>query len=219
MLVDITTALHTSTQRDYFARMANDKVHCSETAKLFDYDYWDGDRKYGYGGYRYDGRWNVVAKKIIEYYGINSRSKVLDIGCGKGYLLYEIKKEMPGITISGIDISQYAIENAKDEIKPFIQQGKAQVLPFSDNSYDLAISITTLHNLYLPDLYSALKEVNRVSRKSFITVESYRNEQEKYNLMCWQLTCECFFTPLEWEFIFRQCGWGDERDYEFIFFE
>lgn len=118
--VDIITPLHQKTKRTYLDRMMNDKVRCAIKAKEYEFDYWDGDKCYGYGGYKFiDGRWKPVAEKLIERYGLTSQSKVLDVGCGKGYLLYEIKKILPGIEIAGFDISKYGIANAKEEVKPF----------------------------------------------------------------------------------------------------
>lgn len=126
---------------------------------------------------------------------------------------------MPGLKVQGIDISDYALAHAKDEVRPFLSKGKAQDLSrFADNSFDLVISLTTLHNLYIFDLFKAVKEIQRVGKgNSYIMVESYRNEEEKANLLYWQLTCECFFTVEEWEWIYKQCGYTG--DYSFIYFE
>ena len=86
------------------------------------------------------------------------------------------------------------------------------------NSFDFVYSITTLHNLYIYDLAKALQEISRVSKKhAYIVVESYRNEHEKTNLLYWQLTCECLFTPKEWAWLFKQNNY--QGDSSFIFFE
>ncbi|MGE5417985.1 MAG: class I SAM-dependent methyltransferase [Acidobacteriota bacterium] len=217
--IDFINRLHTKTKRDYLARvMEYDKAECAETAKRFDFDYWDGDRRYGYGGYRYDGRWRVVAEDMAAHYALKPGRRVLDVGCGKGFLLYELAQAVPGIEVAGVDISSYAITNSKPEVRTFLVEGLAQELPFPDASFDYVYSITTLHNLYLFDLKKAVQEIERVARgSSYIVVESYRTEREKVNLMYWQLTCECFFTPDEWAWLFKE--WGYSGDYSFIFFE
>lgn len=218
--IDFVSSLHKATKRDYVGRVTdNSKAECAAIAKKFDFDYWDGDRKYGYGGYRYDGRWRSVAEKIAEHYQLKAGNSVLDVGCGKAYLLYELTQVVPGLKVQGIDISDYALAHAKEEVRPFLSKGKAQDLcQFADNSFDLVISLTTLHNLYIFDLFKAVKEIQRVSKgNSYIMVESYRNEEEKANLLYWQLTCECFFTVEEWEWIYKQCGYTG--DCSFIYFE
>lgn len=217
--VDFVSQLHKKTKRDYLERVARgDKAECAEVARQYGADYWDGDRKYGYGGYRYDGRWEPVARDLIRHYGLAAGSRVLDVGCGKGFLLHEMRKLLPALDVSGLDVSRYAIENAKEEVRPFLKIGEAQSLPYPDRRFDLVLSITTLHNLYLYDLAKALREIERVKRRgAYIVVESYRNEQEKANLLHWQLTCECFFTPKEWEWLFKEFGYTG--DFSFIFFE
>ena len=217
--VDFVMKLHSSTKRDYLQRVtAYDKAECAEVAVQFGKEYWDGDRQYGYGGYRYDGRWRAVAEDMARYYGLQPDANILDVGCGKGFLLYEFTQVVPGARVTGVDISPYAIENAKEEVRPFVQVGNAMSLPFEDRSFDLVISITTLHNLYMYDLWLALQEIERVARgPKYVVVEAYQNEREKVNLMYWQLTCRAFHTPQEWEWIFQQTGYTG--DYSFIMFE
>jgi len=217
-LRNFVTSLHQSTKRDYLARMVDDKVHCMEVAKQYGKDYWDGDRRYGYGGYKYmPGRWRPVAEKLIKTYNLNYKSKILDIGCGKGYLLHEIKLLIPNINIVGLDFSEYGLTNAKDEIKPFIYKYKAgSKLPHKDNEFNLVISLGTFHNLRLPELKIALSEMERVGKKGYLMLESYRNEEELFNLQCWALTAESFFDKKEWEWIYNHFGYSG--DYEFIYF-
>lgn len=216
---DFVSLIHKSTKRDYLARVTQrDKAEVAELAIKFDYDYWDGSRETGYGGYKYDGRWRKVADAMVALYGIKPGMRVLDVGCGKGFLLHDFAEAVPGVEIAGIDISQYAIDHAMDDVKPFVQVANANKLPFPDKHFDLVISITTLHNLYNYDLHAALQEIERVSRGGkYICVEAYRNEREKVNLMYWQLTCRAFHTPEEWEWIFKQAGYTG--DHEFIVFE
>jgi protein-L-isoaspartate(D-aspartate) O-methyltransferase len=218
--VEFISNVHNSTKRDYIKRVTDhDKAVVAEAACQFGHDYWDGERHMGYGGYRYDGRWRSVAEALLKHYNIKEDAKILDVGCGKGFLLFEFMQLLPKATIVGIDISTYAIENAKEEVKPFLQVGNANKLPFSDHEFDFIISINTLHNLYLPDLWNAFQEIERVGRGSakHIIVEAYRNEREKVNLMYWQLTCRAFHTPEEWEWLMQQTGY--QGDHSFIYFE
>lgn len=220
--IDLMSAIHKSTKRDYLARVNEPdfpKAKAAELAKKWGFDYWDGDRKICYGGYRYmEGRWEKVARAMVEHYGIKPGDKILDVGCGKGFLLYDFTKVVPGLELHGIDISEYAIENAKEEIKACLQIGNATSLPFPDNYFDFVFSITTLHNLHCYDLDKALREIERVGKKNkYICVESYRNEEEKANLLYWQVTCEAFNTPQEWDWWFRQTGFTG--DHSLIYFE
>ena len=220
--VEFMSVLHKSTKRDYLARV-NDaefpKARAAELAKKFGYDYWDGDRRICYGGYRYiEGRWEQVARAIAEHYELPENPKILDIGCGKGYLLYDFLKVIPNAEVFGIDISQYAIENCKPEIKDKLFIGNATQLPWDDQTFDLVISINALHCLEAYDLDSALREMERVGKQhKYLCVESYRNELEKANLLYWQVTCEAFNTPDEWKWCFSQAGYTG--DYSFIYFE
>ena len=218
-LLQIVTPIHQSTQRDYLGRMIDNKASCMVVAKKYDKDYWDGDRRYGYGGYRYiPGRLESIAKKLIEQYGLNSNSKILDVGCGKGYLLYEFFKLIPGAELRGIDASSYAINNAKEEIKEFLTIARAEeVLPFETKTFDLVISLGTFHNLKMRDLPLALSELERVGNSKYLMLESYRNEQELFNLQCWALTAESFFDVDDWLWLYNKFGYSG--DYEFIFFE
>lgn len=217
--IDFISPLHKKTKRDYLGRVNEfPKAEAAKIAGEFGKDYWDGDRKVGYGGMRYDGRWRAVAEAMVKHYNIKPGDKILDVGSGKGFLLYEFTQVVPGVEVRGIDVSTYAIENAKEEIRPFLQSGHANHLPFTDATFDLVISINTLHNLYCYDLESALREMQRVGKQHrYICVEAYRNEEEKVNLLYWQLTCRAFHTPKEWEWIYRQTGY--EGDYSFIYFE
>lgn len=217
MLRDFVTKLHTGTNRDYLARMVDDKVHCMLKAKEYEADYWDGDRRYGYGGYRYmPGRWKPVAQAMIDAYGLKPGARILDVGCGKAYLLYELAQL--GMDVHGFDISRHGLADAKEEIRDTLFLHRAQdAYPFKDGEFDLVISITTLHNLELFDLKAALREIERVGKDKYVCVESYRNELEQFNLQCWALTCESFFSQREWEWLFDQFGYTG--DFEFIYFE
>ncbi|MFA5181841.1 MAG: class I SAM-dependent methyltransferase [Syntrophales bacterium] len=220
--IDFLSVIHKSTARDYLGRV-NDpeypKAKAAGLAKKWDFDYWDGDRRINYGGYRYmEGRWEKVAHAMADHYGLKAGDKILDIGCGKGFLLFDFTKVVPGIEVTGIDISDYAIQNSKEEIRDQLQVRNATALPFPDRSFDFVYSLNTMHNLHCYELDKALREMQRVGKEhKYLCVESYRNEMEKTNLLYWQVTCEAFNTPEEWQWWFDLCGYTG--DYSFIYFE
>jgi protein-L-isoaspartate(D-aspartate) O-methyltransferase len=219
--VDFIMPLHTSTKRDYLARV-NDpeypKAKAADLALKWDVEYWDGDRRSGYGGMKYDGRWRKVADLMVAHYGLKPGDKVLDVGCGKGFLLHDLTQAVPGLEVTGLDISRYALDRAMPEVKDRLVEGHASRLPFADESFDFVFSINTLHVLPCFELDAALREMMRVGRKHrYLCVESWRNESEKANLLYWQLTCRAFFAPDEWEWWFKQTGYTG--DHSFIYFE
>lgn len=217
-LLDLVTKLHKATSRTYIDRMVDDKINCMTKSKEYDYDYWDGDRRFGYGGYKYDGRWKVVAQDLIKQYDLKDECKILDVGCGKAFLLYELQQLLPNARIVGFDGSQYAIEHAKEEVQRNLFIHNAQeTYPFNDNEFDLVITLNTLHNLKIYELKKAIQEIERVGKNKYILVEAYRNDAELFNLECWALTCESFFRPEEWVWLYNE--WEYTGDYEFIYFE
>jgi ubiquinone/menaquinone biosynthesis C-methylase UbiE len=217
-LLNIITPLHKKTARDYVGRMTDDKIGCMKVARRYGRDFWDGDRRYGYGGFKYDGRYEPVARKLIEAYGLKPGARILDVGCGKGFVLYELSRLLPESEVKGFDMSEYAIQNAKAEIRDRLFVHKAQdPYPFADKSFDLVISMATVYNLQIFHLKSALKEIERVGKNKYVTVESYRNEAELFNPQCWALTCQSFHTPDEWVWLYNEFGYTG--DYEFMFFE
>ncbi len=217
-LLDIVTPLHQRAKRSYIDRMVDDKVQCMLKAKEYEFDYWDGDRRYGYGGYRYDGRWKPVAEKLVATYQLGPTAKILDIGCGKAYLLHELRLLLPQAEVVGIDISRHGLGDAPPEIRSHLRRYRAQdAYPWGDHHFDLVLSLGALHNLRIFELQAALREIERVGKNKYLMVESYRNEQELFNLQCWALTCESFFDTAEWIWLYQH--WGYTGDYEFIYFE
>lgn len=217
-LLTIVTPLHKKTTRDYIGRMMDDKVQCMLKAKEYEFDYWDGDRRYGYGGYKYDGRWKVVAEKLIDIYGLKPDPRILDVGCGKAHLLHELKQLLPEAEVHGFDISHHGLDDTPLAIQDRLFRYRAQdPYPWGDNYFDLVISLGCLHNLRIFELKTAISEIERVGKDKYIMLESYRNEQELFNLQCWALTCESFFDTAEWIWLYNYFGYTG--DYEFIYFE
>jgi sporadic carbohydrate cluster protein (TIGR04323 family) len=209
---------HNRTKRNYLERMINEKVECMKVAKKYDENYWDGERKYGYGGYKYiKDYWKKTALYLIKDYKLNNKSKLLDVGCGKGFLLYEIKKILPKIKIIGLDISRYAISNAHPNIRKFLcYYDVSKKLFFKNNEFDLVISMAAIHNLDHKGLEVAISEIERVGKKKYVMVESFNNEQELFNLQCWALTCKSFLSKKDWLWFFDKTSYSG--DYEFIYF-
>ena len=183
-----------------------------QIARKFDKEFFDGERRHGYGGYNYNPKfWTNVVKTFQNYWNLDSNSSILDIGCGKGFMLYDLKKLIKSDFLKGIDISQYAIDNSLEDIKPFLSVADAKKIPFPDNSFDVVISINTIHNLDKSDCAKALKEISRVTKKfSFITVDAYRNEEEKKRMFDWNLTAKTIMSVNEWKKLFKDIGYkGD----------
>jgi len=217
-LMNLVTPLHRKTKRDYLARMVDNKVECMLKAKEYEFDYWDGDRRYGYGGYKYDGRWKPVAEQMVSIYGLKPNARVLDIGCGKGHLVYDLKQLLPEAEVRGFDVSRHGIGDAPAAIRENLFRYRAQdAYPWGDGYFDLVISLGCLHNLRIFELKTALSEIERVGKLKYVMLESYRNEQELFNLQCWALTAESFFDTAEWIWLYNHFGYTG--DYEFIYFE
>ena len=178
----------------------------------FGFQYFDGERLYGYGGYNYHPRfWTETVRRFRDHYGRAADAAILDVGCAKGFMMHDFKQLMPGMTIAGIDVSTYAREHAIEAMKPFIQVGNAKELPFKDQSFDLVISINAIHNLPVEDCKQALREIQRVSRgAAFITVDAWRNEEERIRLMKWNLTALTYMHVDEWKKLFAEVNYtGD----------
>ena len=202
---------HPATKRNYDKRAAEKTPEIIFLAKQFGKDFFDGDRKCGYGGYKYDGRWKAVVERMRAHFNLPDNAAILDIGCGKGFMLHDFKEIMPNCSVAGIDVSEYAIENSMASVEPFLKVGSAEKLPYSDKSFDLVIAINSIHNLPLELCKTSLKEIERVSKRhSYITVDAWRNDQEHENLLKWVLTAETYMHVDDWEKLFPEIGFtGD----------
>jgi SAM-dependent methyltransferase len=181
-------------------------------ARRFDREFFDGDRRNGYGGFNYHPRfWQPVVPAFQKRYGLNGRSSLLDVGCAKGFMLHDFAQLIPGIRVAGVDVSQYAIENSIDDMKDKVQVANANKLPFPDKSFDLVVSVTTVHNLDRAECMQALREIMRVSRgHAFITVDAYRNDEEKTRMFAWNLTAQTILHVDVWKALFAEAAYtGD----------
>ena len=200
------------TKRDPKARAAEKTEADRQIARQFGKEFFDGERRTGYGGFHYNPRfWQPVIPDFVSHFKLSASSSILDVGCAKGFMLYDFTQALPGIQVHGIDISSYAIENAVEPMRPFVKVGDARKLPFPDKSIDVVISITTVHNFEGAELAQALREIERVQRKgSFITVDAYRNDEEKEAMYAWNLTAKTILHVDEWKRLFKEVGYtGD----------
>jgi len=199
------------TKRDVKKREHERMLFDVNTAKKFGKEYFDGERRFGYGGYYDDGRWRPVAKKLIKHYNLTSESRILDIGCAKGFLLHDIQKLLPKCTVRGLDISEYARENAYGDMKEKIDVGNAHRLPYGDDEFDLVISINTIHNLPLKQCKEALSEIERVSRGAkYISVDAWKNDVEKQRILAWALTARTCMHVQDWEEAFDETQYNGD---------
>jgi SAM-dependent methyltransferase len=181
-------------------------------ARQFGEEFFDGDRRHGYGGFDYSPRfWQPVVPTLQRHFGLTSRSSVLDVGCAKGFLMHDLAQLIPGITVKGIDVSEYAIAHAIEDMRPHVQVADARRLPFADASFDVVISINTIHNLERAECGEALREIERVSRgRSYITVDAFRTDAERARMFAWNLTARTIMRADEWQAFFSEAGYtGD----------
>jgi len=180
-------------------------------AKRFGEEYWDGDRKYGYGGYRYDGRWRSVARDIIAYFGLKPGRRVLDVGCGKGFLVKDLMLECAGLEVFGLDISRYALLHCEKDVVGRLHLGSADELPFPDRSFDCVLSINTIHNLPRPRAVRAMREIQRLSPgRAFVQVDSYHTPEQKALFESWVLTAEFHDYPHGWLKLFADADYAGD---------
>lgn len=181
-------------------------------ARQFGREFFDGERLFGYGGYNYHPRfWQETVRRFRDHYGLADEASILDVGSGKGFMLHDFHELMPRATLAGIDISQYAYESAMPSVKPVLQVGCASKLPFEDRSFDLVISINTVHNLPLAECKQALREIERVGRgRAFVTVDAWRTEAERERLTKWILTALTYMHVDDWKRTFAEVGYGGD---------
>jgi len=200
------------TKRDPRARAESKTTEDRALARQFGKEFFDGDRRHGYGGYQYHPRfWQPVVPTFQDHFGLTSDSSLLDVGCGKGFMLHDIAELIPGTTVRGVDVSEYAIENCIEDMIPFVSVADARALPFDNDSFDVVISINTLHNLDRDDCARGLREVERVTRgSSYVTVDAYRTKDERELMEAWNLTALTVMHVDEWKSFFEEVGYtGD----------
>lgn len=204
------------TKRNPSARAEAKTPEIVEVARQYGREYFDGDRKYGYGGYRYDGRWQPVAQDFIHHYQLEYGTRILDIGCAKGFLVKEFRQA--GGEAFGLDVSLYALQNCHPDVVGYLQLGTAADLRrFPDGVFDLVISINTLHNLPRQSVVQALKEIMRVSKgKAFVQVDSYHNQEQKDVFLDWVLTAKYHGYPREWLEVFAEAGYTGDYDWTLV---
>jgi SAM-dependent methyltransferase len=198
--------------RDVSGRAESKSDDDRELARRFGKEFFDGDRSHGYGGFSYNSRfWEPVVPTFKDHWDIQSGNSLLDVGCAKGFMMYDFHRLIPGLNVEGIDISDYAIENGMEEMKPYLKVASADDLPYEDNSFDYTISITTVHNFDRDGVINALQEIERVSRKgSFITVDAYTNDDEKQRMHAWNLTAKTILHVDEWKELFDEAGYSGD---------
>jgi SAM-dependent methyltransferase len=199
-------------KRDVAARGESKTEEDRRIAREFGRDFFDGDRRHGYGGFNYHPRfWQPVVPTLREHFGLGADSSLLDVGCGKGFMLHDLAAMIPGITVAGIDISAYAIEHAIEDMKPNVQVADARELPFADKSFDVVVSVNTIHNLAREDCARALREIERVARSgAFVTVDAYRTEEERERMLAWNLTAQTIMHVDEWKAFFARHGYSGD---------
>ena len=199
-------------KRNVAGRNATKTPEHKKIAKKFDREFFDGDRDYGYGGFTYDPRfWTDVVKDVITHYDLAPDCRILDVGCAKGFMLFDFSLQLPHATLKGIDVSNYAIQHCKPEIAHCLSVADARQLPFEDNSFDLVMSVNTIHNLGKDGVRKALQEMSRVSANNcFLTVDAFRTNEEKESMFAWNLTAETILSVDEWKTFFHECDYfGD----------
>jgi SAM-dependent methyltransferase len=181
-------------------------------ARKFGKEFFDGDRAHGYGGFSYNARfWTPVVPAFEKHFDLKAGDSVLDVGCAKGFMMHDMARLIPGLAVKGVDVSDYAIGTALEDMREHVQVADAVSLPFPDKSFDVVISINTIHNLARADCAQALREIERVARRgAFVTVDAYRDEDERRRMEAWNLTAKTIMHVDQWKAFFDEVGYtGD----------
>ncbi len=199
-------------KRNLDERAASKTEEDRAVARKFGKEFFDGERRHGYGGFSYNPRfWQPVVPTFVDYWSLGAASSVLDVGCAKGFMLHDLKELIPGIVVKGIDVSEYAIEHALAAVREDVQVADARSLPFEDNSFDVVVAINTVHNLERADCIRALREIERVSRgRSFVTVDAFRDEQEMQRMFAWNLTAKTILSVDDWVELFAEASYSGD---------
>ncbi len=186
-------------------RTVLNKIRAWELSK----DYYDGNRLNGYGGFKYDGRWQKMLPKIIKKYKLTKNSKILDLGCKKGFLLKDLNILIPGIKTVGIENHPYALKKAV-KCKSKLIQSEYYKIPYKKKYFDLVIAFNSLYMYNLGDVIKSLKEIERVSKNSYIVLASGENDKERNKFYKWTLIGTSILLQKEWKKLFKNIGFtGD----------
>jgi len=180
-------------------RTVINKMYAWELGK----EYYDGSRLNGYGGFKYDGRWLKLLPKIIKKYKLTNKSKVLDLGCKKGFLLKDLNILLPGVRSYGIENHSYALKKAV-RCKSKLIRSEYTKLPFKNKSLDFVIAFNSLYMQNLGDVIKSLKEIERVSKKSYIVLASGENDEERNKFYKWTLIGTSILLKREWKILFKK---------------
>lgn len=200
------------TARNVKERGATKTEEDRAVARRFGREFFDGERRHGYGGFSYHPMfWKPVVPAFQDHFGLTKDSSLLDVGCAKGFMLHDLVEQIPCLRVAGVDVSEYAVQHAMDDVRGQVQVGDARSLPFPDKSFDVVISINTIHNLDRGDCAVALREIERVARRgAFVTVDAYRNDEEREAMYAWNLTARTILHVDEWKEFFRQVGYSGD---------
>ena len=205
-------------RRDITKRAAKKSDEIIRISREFGFEYFDGSREYGYGGYRYDGRWLPVAQDMIAHWKLRPGMYVLDVGCAKGFLVKDMMQVCLGLEGFGLDVSGYALNHCQPEVRGRLVCGNALKLPFPDRSFDAVISINTLHNLRRAECVEALREIQRVSKNNnaYVQIDSYLTQNEREIFLEWALTPYTYDYPEGWLELFREAGYAGDYYWTFV---